>query len=446
VTAASAKAQPGPDALDRRLEGIEDEKQELLMPRPNLKLVLPALLALGLGAAPAHATYPGQNGKIFFEATVSGSSYDIYSINPDGSGLDNVTDSLTGPPGLPDSAFDPSVSADGRRVALSVDTQANSQIWIINADGTHPLQLTNDNLLDQEPAISPDGSWVAWNQWSPFPSYTDRDVWVMNSNGANQQLLFDGAGTDLWPQFTPDGQTVVMEAETGDEDVRRIPFAPGGPPLTLPDSTPVAADDALLESQPAVSPDGTRVAFTQRPTAMPLDPFDIFSVSINGGGTTPIANSATVTETDPAYSPDGTKIIYSRDGVATMANADGSGATPFSIGGFVALGDFDWAPAVAPPEPEPEQADAAAPDTQIIKHPKNKTRKKKATFEFTSSESGSTFNCVLDGKEQFKACTSPLTVKVKKGKHTFSVTAIDAAGNADPAPATDDWKVKKRKR
>jgi hypothetical protein len=41
--------------------------------------------------------------------------------------------------------------------------------------------------------------------------------------------------------------------------------------------------------------------------------------------------------------------------------------------------------------------------------------------------------------------TSPLTVKVKKGKHTFSVTATDAGGNKG-AVATRDWKVKKKKR
>jgi hypothetical protein len=117
------------------------------------------------------------------------------------------------------------------------------------------------------------------------------------------------------------------------------------------------------------------------------------------------------------------------------------------------LGDETQDPSIDPtgcnppqPQPEPGTADTTPPDTQITDKPKDKTKKKQATFGFNSSEPGSTFNCVLDGREQFKACTSPLTVTVKKGRHTFSVTAVDAAGNADPAPATDDWKVKKRKR
>jgi Trypsin len=87
----------------------------------------------------------------------------------------------------------------------------------------------------------------------------------------------------------------------------------------------------------------------------------------------------------------------------------------------------------------------APPETTITKGPKNKTKKKKATFEFTATEP-STFQCLLDNKQTFKPCTSPTTVRVKKGKHKFAVFATDAAGNVDATPATDDWKVKKRRR
>jgi Cadherin-like domain len=86
-----------------------------------------------------------------------------------------------------------------------------------------------------------------------------------------------------------------------------------------------------------------------------------------------------------------------------------------------------------------------APDTTITKKPKDKTRKKTATFEFSANDSGSTFECSLDGT-QFTPCSSPHHVKVKKGKHQFQVRARDAAGNVDGSPASDDWKVKKKKK
>ena len=59
--------------------------------------------------------------------------------------------------------------------------------------------------------------------------------------------------------------------------------------------------------------------------------------------------------------------------------------------------------------------DCAPPETTITKHPKDKTKKKTATFEFSSSETGSTFECSLDGTA-FAACTSRDSLKVKKGQ------------------------------
>ena len=90
--------------------------------------------------------------------------------------------------------------------------------------------------------------------------------------------------------------------------------------------------------------------------------------------------------------------------------------------------------------------DTTAPETTISKGPKKKTTAKSATFEFSSNEAGSTFECSLDGAP-FKACTSPDTVKAKKpGKHNFQVRARDAAGNVDQTEAAYSWKVKKKRK
>ena len=67
------------------------------------------------------------------------------------------------------------------------------------------------------------------------------------------------------------------------------------------------------------------------------------------------------------------------------------------------------------------------------------------TFAFTSYGAGSTFTCKLDDKPS-APCTSPFSAKVKRGEHTFSVTATDVAGNVDPTPATVEFKVKKQKK
>jgi Trypsin len=86
-------------------------------------------------------------------------------------------------------------------------------------------------------------------------------------------------------------------------------------------------------------------------------------------------------------------------------------------------------------------------ETVITKGPKDKTKKKKATFEFTGAEVRAIagFQCSLDGKA-FASCTSPHKVKVKKGRHTFQVRTVDTAGNVDGTPASDSWKRKKKKK
>jgi hypothetical protein len=87
-------------------------------------------------------------------------------------------------------------------------------------------------------------------------------------------------------------------------------------------------------------------------------------------------------------------------------------------------------------------ADKTAPVTKNLKGPKKVLKGKAAIFKFSSSEPG-TFKCKVD-KGPYKACKSPLKVKTTKinpGRHTFSVYAVDAAGNADATPLTKKFTV-----
>ncbi|HEX6116297.1 MAG TPA: hypothetical protein VFY99_04305 [Solirubrobacterales bacterium] len=85
--------------------------------------------------------------------------------------------------------------------------------------------------------------------------------------------------------------------------------------------------------------------------------------------------------------------------------------------------------------------DTDPPETTIGKRPKNAITKPKASYSFSSDEAGSTFRCRLDRKP-FKSCTSPRKLRrLDDGKHRFQVIAVDRAGNADPTPAKDGFKV-----
>ena len=101
-------------------------------------------------------------------------------------------------------------------------------------------------------------------------------------------------------------------------------------------------------------------------------------------------------------------------------------------------------PPTDPPPIDPPPADKTPPETAIDKKPKKKLKRRKARYEFSSNEAGSSFECKLDRKP-FKPCSSPLVLKrLKAGRHRFQVRATDAAGNADLTPARHAFKVIER--
>lgn len=89
---------------------------------------------------------------------------------------------------------------------------------------------------------------------------------------------------------------------------------------------------------------------------------------------------------------------------------------------------------------EPPPKDTTAPGTTIVTGPHNRTTRKIATYRFTSSEAGSSFECKVD-KRRFRPCISPTTFKVHTGIHKFKVRATDPTGNVDPSPARDRFRV-----
>jgi hypothetical protein len=107
-----------------------------------------------------------------------------------------------------------------------------------------------------------------------------------------------------------------------------------------------------------------------------------------------------------------------------------------------------WAPAdqvygpgattSTPPPPPPP--DTTAPNTTITSA-MGATTSTSASFAFTATESGSTFECKLDAGA-YATCTTPKAYSgLSTGAHTFTVRAGDAAGNIDASPATQTWTI-----
>ncbi len=122
-------------------------------------------------------------------------------------------------------------------------------------------------------------------------------------------------------------------------------------------------------------------------------------------------------------------------GTSELSEAVAATAEP-SSGGETGGGTSGGANGNPAPAPAP-----SAPDTKITKGPKEKTHSTTATFKFTSTVAGSSFECKLD-KTRFKKCKSPKTYKhLARGLHLFRVRAVGPTGLADKSAAKLSFKV-----
>jgi tol-pal system beta propeller repeat protein TolB len=98
---------------------------------------------------------------------------------------------------------EPAWSPDGTKIAFRSDRTGNSEIYVMNADGTNPIRLTNQTGSDSDPAWSPDGSTIAF--------VSDRGgndgIYVMSADGSGVTRL---TGDGVQPAWSPNGTTLAF--------------------------------------------------------------------------------------------------------------------------------------------------------------------------------------------------------------------------------------------
>ncbi len=160
----------------------------------------------------------------------------------------------------------------------------------------------------------------------------------------------------------------------------------------------------------------------------------IFSTSDCSG--TPLATGTAAQFTSPGLT------ITVADNSTTTMRATASDALSHAS---ACSAPFPYVESTPPPPP---LGDTKAPETTIGAKPKAtvKTRKRTAPYSIAfSADEAATFRCSLDGAAP-APCNSPSTGKAGKGPHTFTVVAVDAAGNQDSSPAAASWKVKRKRK
>jgi Tol biopolymer transport system component len=127
--------------------------------------------------------------KILFNSKRDG-NYEIYTMNPDGTNPQRLTNT-------PGNEMFPDISPDMTKIVYSqMNFQTfKSEIHIMNADGTGDMLLAQGGNITENAKWSPDGSKILFQ--------TDRtgnfEIFVMNADGSNPQNLTNSAAGDYWP-------------------------------------------------------------------------------------------------------------------------------------------------------------------------------------------------------------------------------------------------------
>jgi Tol biopolymer transport system component len=180
------------------------------MQRSSILLVLTTLAVALASAIPANATFSGKNGRIVF---AQGKPPDIYTMNPNGSEIKQLT--FFGSNG--GSAAWANWSPDGAELAFSqqASTTAPAQLWIMNFDGNNQHMLLNDpSYSDVVPSFSPDGTKIVFTRC--IGGTFRCAIYRINADGSELTAITHFNSNpdilDYDPAYSPDGSTIAFES------------------------------------------------------------------------------------------------------------------------------------------------------------------------------------------------------------------------------------------
>lgn len=143
--------------------------------------------------------------KILFHAMADARS-DLYTINPDGTGLTN----LTSPIGAEmTDKINPAWSPNGDRIVFTGAVGGKYKVYTIDANGSNLRQITTDDGFDGTPTFSNDGEKIAFMRYNAAAPGFGYDVMVVSAAGGSP-VRFALPGDQMTPVWSPDGKFIAV--------------------------------------------------------------------------------------------------------------------------------------------------------------------------------------------------------------------------------------------
>ncbi len=262
-------------------------------PKPSTLTILFIVVVAALLGPQVSEQAHGQQWKIAFESGREGDP-DIYLVNPDGSGLQQLT---TGK-----EAWEPTWSPDRSQILVASTLHggglADEEVYVMDADGSNMRRLMHtpgEGTSSWAADWSPDGQKIVFmsNGGGSPPGSNGYDLYVMNADGSNLRPLTRAHRWNATPAWSPDGEHIAFASDREDK-------GNAGIWLIAPDGTgPRRLSDH--GARPSWSPDGKKIAFMGGDGiyVMDADGTNIQRLTHRPGNVG-----------HPDWSPDGSKIVF----------------------------------------------------------------------------------------------------------------------------------------
>ncbi|NIM19852.1 MAG: hypothetical protein GTO51_06365 [Candidatus Latescibacteria bacterium] len=180
----------------------------------------------------AEATIAPDGSKIVFTSMRDG-DLDLYLMNPDGTHVERISTELGYDGGAFFSsnskkivyrAYHPKTEKEKQRYMKLLSDGAIEpmalQIFIMNADGSGKLQVTDNGAANFAPFFHPDGQRIIFASNLEDPRGHNFDLYMINIDSTNLERITYCPSFDSFPMFSPDGKKLVFASNRNNEKPR----------------------------------------------------------------------------------------------------------------------------------------------------------------------------------------------------------------------------------
>ncbi|MFO0744951.1 MAG: M20/M25/M40 family metallo-hydrolase [Myxococcota bacterium] len=170
----------------------------------------------------AEATVCGKDGSIVFTSVRDG-DIELYRMDADGQNVKRLTHT----PGYDGGAFfnadctrlvwrasrpkaGPELDEFKSLLAENLVRPSKLEIYVGNADGSDPVQLTYLNAASFAPFWHPSGTRILFSSNVGDPKGREFDIWAIDTDGTRLERITSAPGFDGFPMFSPDGKTLAF--------------------------------------------------------------------------------------------------------------------------------------------------------------------------------------------------------------------------------------------